>query len=282
MNRIGLALGGGGARGLAHIRFLEAFDELGIKPSIIAGCSMGAIVGALYASGCPGREIRGLVEENTLPRGDSFRDLWRMGLHILRLLTRLTPETHRGGMVNVDRLFGYLLEPLRGKTFGDLEIPLVVVATDFWKAEEVVLEEGDVLPAIRASSSIPGLFAPRTLGGRVLVDGALTNELPYDHLRGRCDVTIAINVAGERYPEKETVPSSFDASAGAIEILQGALLEAKLEHAAPDLMVHPRLKNIELLDFLRVRDIFEQCDPALETFRSDLARLGLEPSRQDG
>lgn len=279
MKSIGLALGGGGARGLAHIRFLEILDDLQIKPTIVAGCSMGAIVGALYASGCSGREIRKLVEDHSLQSGGSFRNLSKRVLNILRVLARMLPKKKRGGVVNVDRLLGYMLEPLQGKTFGDLPIPLVVVATDFWKAEEVVFKEGEVMSAVQASLSIPGLFAPCQHEGRVLVDGGLVNELPFNHILNRCDLTIGISVAGERHAKDEQIPSSLEASAGAIEILQRTLLEEKLKSFAPDLLVCPRLRNIELLDFLKVGEIFEQCDSSVDEFRSDLERLEVIPDR---
>lgn len=281
MPTIGLALGGGGARGLAHIRFLELLDELEIRPSVISACSMGAVIGALYASGCSGREIRDLVEQHSLHRGGTLREAWHKLVVILQSVTRLLPETRRGGLVNIDRLLGHLLEPLAGKNFDELDIPLVVVAADFWDAEEVVFSEGEVLRAIRASISIPGLFVPCKQDGRVLVDGGLVNELPYDHLVDRCDVTIAINVAGSRQPEERAMPSEFEASAGAIDILQASLLTEKLKRKRPELLVCPEICNIELLDFAKIDEIFEQCDASLDQFRRDLKDLGLTTNPDD-
>ncbi len=273
MKRIGLALGGGGARGFAHIRYLEALDELGIQPSTIAGCSMGAIMGALYAAGRSGAEIRRLVEQYDFIEPASLRRAFRKILTILEILTRSRLRLGRSGLVDVDRLLQHLLEPLAGKTFADLKIPLSIVATDFWRAEEVVIEEGDLLTAIRASISIPGLVSPCKLDGRILVDGGLVNELPYDHLLDHCDVTIAINAAGARTPESEEAPSSLEASAGAIDILQKTLLDQRLRQRSPDLLVCPTLHNVELLDFARVQDIFAQCDSSLAEFRSRVNSL---------
>lgn len=273
MKRIGLALGGGGARGLAHIRFLEEMDELQVQPAAIAGCSMGAIMGALYAAGQSGAEIRQLVERYDLFERAPLRRAFRKILAIFKALERSGLRFGRSGLVDIDRLLQHLLEPIAGKTFADLEIPLTIVATDFWRAEEVVIEEGDLMTAIRASISIPGLVSPCKWGGRILVDGGLVNELPYSHLLDRCDATIAINVAGARAPENEETPSSLEASAGAIDILQKTLLHERLRQRSPDLLVCPAIRNVELLDFAKVQDIFAQCDPSLADFRSSLESL---------
>jgi NTE family protein len=157
-----------------------------------------------------------------------------------------------------------------------------VVATDFWRGAEVVIEEGKVLHAVRASMSIPGLVHPSEADGKVLVDGGLVNVLPYEHLRDRCDVTIGIDVSGERNSEqKGHVPSSLEVSAGAVEILQNALLQVRLRESSPDLLVKPALRNIGLLDFGKAPDIRAQCEPSWEAFPVQLARLGLVSSRLD-
>lgn len=275
MQKFGLALGGGGARGLAHIGYLEALDELRVAPTVMSGCSMGAVIGALYAAGTTGADIRTMFEKRLPRRGGTLRStgLWLRSL--LRNLAQIGPELQHGGLVNIDSFVDSLLAPLDGCTFADLAIPLVVVATDFWSGEEVVVEQGPLLPAIKASMAIPGLVHPREIEGRVLVDGGLTNVLPYGPLLDRCDMTIAIDVSGERRPDGGQMPNSMGASTGAIEILQGALLREQLRRSAPDLLVKPALRNIGLLDFAKAHTIREQSEPSWREFPEQLAGLGL-------
>ena len=194
--RIGLALGGGGIRGLAHVCVLEHLDRLQMQPSIIAGCSIGAIIGALYASGQSGKTIRELIDTHTIRRKDSWQDILHKGPEILKWVFALTPTRRRGGLLNVDRLLNQLLGSVAKADFAELEIPLLVVATDFRTAEEVVLSAGPIRPAVRASVAVPGLFSPIEHSGRLLVDGGLVNQLPYDLVFERSDITIAVDKQG--------------------------------------------------------------------------------------
>lgn len=272
--RIGIALGGGGVRGLAHIAVLETLDDLGVRPAAIAGCSMGAILGALYAAGRSGAEIRELVEHHTVTGDDTLRDVLRKGATLLRWVTGFAPERQRGGLVNADRFLGYLLGPLEDADFADLETRLVVVATDYWSAECVVLEEGAVLPAVRASMAVPGVFAPVTHEGRVLVDGGLVDPVPYGQLVG-CDVIVAVDVGGERRPGRKETPSAVEAMVGALEIMQTAALNRRLERDRPDILVRPRIRDVEMLDFTRIDTVMRQSRNAIDELRAKLEkRLG--------
>ncbi|MBU2501569.1 patatin-like phospholipase family protein [bacterium] len=275
MQKFGLTLGGGGARGLAHIGYLEVLDALRLSPVVVSGCSMGAVIGALYAAGTNGADIRILFEECLPHRGGTLRSAGLRLRSLVRNLARLGPELRHGGLVNVDSLVDSLLAPLDGCTFADLPIPLVVVATDFWSGKGVVIEKGPLLPAIKASMAVPGLIRPGEIDDQVLVDGGLTNVLPYGPLLDRCDITIAIDVSGERRPDGGQIPNSMDASSGAIQILQCALLREQLRHSAPDLLVRPALRNIGLLDFAKADEIFVQSHPSWDDFPNRLARLGL-------
>jgi len=277
MQKFGLTLGGGGARGLAHIGYLEALDDLELVPAVMSGCSVGAVIGALYAAGTTGAEIRTLFDKRLPNRGVTFRSTWLWLRSLARNLARLGPEIRHGGLVNVDKLVDSLLAPLEDYHFKDLAVPLVVVATDFWSGEEVVIEEGPLLPAIKASMAIPGLVHPGEIDGRILVDGGLTDALPYGPLLDRCDLTIAIDVSGERRPDGGRMPNSMDASTGAIQILQGELLRQRLRLSAPDLLVKPALCNIGLLDFGMADEIRRQSEPSWKEFPGRLAELGLVP-----
>jgi NTE family protein len=195
-DRIGIALGGGGARGLAHILMLEVLDELGIVPHRIAGTSIGAIIGLLYASGRSARDIRGLLDQLTVAQNESWFEALT-DTNGLRWLGFLSPEFSRGGLLNPDGFLAYLKEMVGVERFDQLKLPLMMVATDFWKREEVILDSGPLIPAVQASMALPGVFAPVTLDGRLLVDGGLVNPVPYDLLGDDCDITIAVNVIAQ-------------------------------------------------------------------------------------
>ncbi|HER20174.1 MAG TPA: patatin-like phospholipase family protein [Chromatiales bacterium] len=267
---IGLALGGGGVRGLAHLAVLELLDDMDLRPCVIAGCSMGAIFGALYASGRSGSDIRALVEEHVVLHDDSLRDVMKKRASLLKWVTGFVPAIQRGGLFNADRFLGHLFGELEQKDFSELEIPLVVVATDYWAAESVIIREGSVLTAVRASTAVPGVFAPVTREDRVLVDGGLVNHVPYECIRDECDILVAVDVGGERAPGKKDHPGALDAILGAMDIMQTAALNQRLKSSRPDVMVRPRIRNVEMLDFTRGDEVLDQSRASVDELRSAL------------
>ncbi len=162
MPRLGLALGGGGARGCAHLGVLKAFRAAGIPVDVIAGTSMGAVVGAAYASG---RQIEELIDI-------------AMAMHGRRLLSLVDPKIPRQGVIAGDRLERYFDTLTWGREFAQLEKPLIVVATDIATGEEVRINSGPVARALRASTAVPGVFCPVKAGPRLLVDGSITTPVP--------------------------------------------------------------------------------------------------------
>lgn len=271
--RIGLALGGGGVRGLAHILVLQLFDELNLRPSIIAGTSIGALVGALYASGMTGEGIRHLVDAVFRPERPGVRAVIRKRVELLRWVG--PPHRAQGGLIKPDRFLRHLLEGIPKTRFEDLDIPLRVVATDFWSAEEVLFDSGEILPAIRASIAVPGLFAPECIDGRILVDGGLLNLVPYDHLLSRCDFTIAVDVGRGRMPGRHELPGVRDAILGAYEMMQSTALEARLLARAPDILIRPPSGDIHILDFTKADEVFAQAEPAIADLRRRIGEAGL-------
>ena len=269
--KLGLALGGGGVRGLAHIPVLEALDELGVRPSIIAGTSMGAIVGALYASGMSGREIRERVKRHIILRDDTWRDVIEKRADLLKWLNVFSADFSRGGFIKTQGFFKFLLGEIRKSTFEELEIPLLVIAADFWTAEEVVFETGDLLAPVQASMAVPGIFAPVSIGGRVLVDGGVVNLVPYDHLLDRADVTVAVNVSRTRAPSIKEVPSAMESVLGALDIMQKAALAEKMKYRKPDIYVHPEIHAVRMLEFSKIEEMFVQAAPAVEALKRRLA-----------
>jgi NTE family protein len=263
---VGLALGGGGARGLAHILMLEVLDELQIRPHRIAGTSIGAVIGAMYAAGMSAREIRGLVDRLTVADDES----WLASLFEQdgsRWWDFIELRLGGGGLIDTGAFASFLVETIGVSSFDQLSIPLKVVAADFWKREQVVFETGSLSPAIQASIAIPGLFNPLQHHGRVLVDGGLVNPVPYDLLFDDCDIVVAIDVSGNRQPKSDDGPGYFETLFNTLQITQAAILREKMKHRPPHVYIRPPLEDIRVLDFNRVNEIYQQSAPARNRLR---------------
>jgi NTE family protein len=267
--KIGLALGGGGARGLAHIHVLEVLDELGIRPHRIAGTSIGAVIGALYASGLTGSEIRTLVQQWQTPHPEKKPGL--LDRHDLRRwATLLDPSFGRSGLFKGEKIIRFLADFIRCNTFEALPVPLSVVAADYSDASEVVLHSGDLLSAVRASIAIPGVFTPVERDGRLLLDGGVVNPLPYNLLQDECDLVIAVDVGGTRVVVEGHRPTFFDTVIGGFEIMEAALIRERICSNPPDIYLKPDLRRIGLLDFYRADQILAQSYPVREQLRERL------------
>ena len=271
--KVGIALGGGGVRGLAHILALQTIDDLGIKPSAVAGTSMGSIIGALYASGRSGREIHELLDGFIIKKGEGIRDIYRKKASLIKWLKAFRPVMGKAGMIEADGLMQYLLDDIRVEKIEELKIPFKAVATDYYRREPVVFSEGSLLTAIRASMSIPGVFVPVEHEGRVLVDGGLTNQVPYDLLTDDCDVTIAIDVGPTWDSEETQPPSALDATLGMFDLVVDKVVEARMKECAPTIYFRPRLHGIRVLDFDKIEDVFDQAQPAMDDLKRQLEGL---------
>lgn len=273
--KIGLALGGGGVRGLAHIPMLEAFDEYGLKPAIIAGTSMGAIVGALYASGVSGNEIRDRISRHLILKEDRLRDIIAKRDHLLKWVAAFSADLSHGGFIKTQGFLEYLFSEIKTQTFEELEIPLRVVAADYWTAEEIVFQAGSLIPALKASMAVPGVFAPASIEGRVLVDGGVVNLVPYDHVLDQADFTIAVDVGKVRSRGNREIPGPLESVLGAFSIMQSYALAEKMKHRKPDLYIQPDIKDVRMLDFGKADDVFRQTAPAVELLKKELKKLAL-------
>lgn len=269
-SKIGLALGAGGAVGLSHILMLEVFDELGIKPHKLSGSSIGAIIGALYASGKSAKEIKAIVDELLVREHDTWKQIF-LKKDIFQWAEFLVPELGQGGLVSGDAFLAYLYKHIKASSFEELKIPLAIVATDFWKREQVVYDSGELLSAIQGSMALPGLFTPVKRDGRVLIDGGAVNPIPYDILTDTCDKIVAINVAGER-SEKENF-SFLDAIFNTFEIMQNSIMEEKYKHRPPDVTIKLDVTDVRALEFHRIDTIYKQALPAKEELKRELDTL---------
>lgn len=255
---IGLALGGGGARGLCMIEFFKVLDELNLKPKVISGTSIGAIMGSFYAAGFSGNRMQELLEE--------------INIFDLSKLIDISLFTHRA-FLKGKAVREFFQEHIGKEQFDQLNIPLYVVATDYWRQEQVIMNQGDLISAVRASMSIPGIFEPVERGTRVLVDGGAVNPLPHEVIRDQCDYLIAIDVSGKIAPTKQKrIPSMFDCVMGSFQTLEHALIQHQLEHSRVDCYVSPDLTNIGILDFHKEEHIRESVESDIQAFRERLEK----------
>lgn len=269
---IGLALGGGGARGLAHIPILEAFDEMGLRPKIIAGTSIGAIFGAAYAAGLTGREIRAHTQEVLKKRLDLVRDLYSARVRNTRRIWNVF--TAGSSFLAPARLLDIILPPGVGQDFASLPTPLKIVSSDFYAQEPVVFTSGPLRKAIAASIALPVIFEPVTHEGRILIDGGLVNPLPFDLLHGEADLTVAIDVSGApvRRPGQE-MPKAWETLFASNFIFERTIIKEKLRSRHPDVYIDAGTSRFQILDFLRLDEILAAAEPAKERLKSQLARV---------
>ncbi|MEW5965055.1 MAG: patatin-like phospholipase family protein [Pseudomonadota bacterium] len=273
---IGLALGGGGARGLAHLLVIEAFEELGLKPAAIAGTSIGAIFGAAYASGLSAREIRAETEDVLTRRFSLVRDLF--AARAPRLTQIFNLFSVRSALLDPHALLDLVLPGGVAHDFERLAVPLQIVATDFYNQEPVVFSSGALRPAIAASMALPLVFQPVMHEGRALIDGGLVNPLPFDLLMGKVDIVVAIDVAGAPTPAaSRDHPTGVEALIASPFIFERTIIREKLRSVQPDIYVEGGTSRFQVLDFLRLDEILAAAAPAKERLKAQLARvLGAE------
>ena len=269
---IALALGGGGARGLAHILMIEALEELDVRPVVIAGTSIGAVFGAAYAAGLSAALIRAHTEETLGQRFEFVRHLLSARADPVQKLFNFLPL--RSALLNPAALLDLLLPSRVPKDFTGLAIPLEVVATDFYAQSQVVLKEGSLSQAVAASMALPAIFQPVIVDGRSLVDGGLVNPLPFDLIAGRADITVAIDVSGAaREPDGSGGPRAMEAVFAATQILQRSIVREKLKSMRPDIYIDVDVYAFHALEFHRLKDVLAAAAPAKEALKRELARV---------
>jgi len=254
--KIGLALGGGGAKGLAHIPILEAFDEAGVRPHMIAGTSIGAIVGAMYAAGRSAVDIRDFARELIPNTRDDFSGIIKK-LGASKISDFFGINFGSGAWLDTTKMEKFFEDAFGTRTFEDLAIPLRVVASDYWNREQIVFESGDLLSAVRASMALPGIFTAVERDGRILVDGGGVNPLPFDLLQGDCDRVVAVDVSGQLVPSEQSRPGVLEALMGMYQIMSRSMVEARLQNAEPDLFLRPEIRDVRVLEFWKGPEIIE-------------------------
>lgn len=270
--RIGLALGGGGARGLAHIAMLEAFDELGVRPSIIAGTSIGALYGAAYASGISGKDLRDHTRFILAQRFGLIRDLFIATAQPFQRLIGVFGR--RNAILDPIAMLEVILPKDVKADFAQCEIPIKIVASDFYDQEPRIFTEGPLRPAVAASMALPVIFQPVMAGGKALIDGGLTNPLPFDLLMGEADIVVAIDVSGVPVPNsRRPDPTAFEALFSSAFLFEHTIIKEKLKSAQPDILINAGTSHYQVLDFLKFDQILEAAAPAKEKLKQQLTRV---------
>ncbi len=255
--KVGLALGGGAARGFAHIGVLKVLEGAGIPVDMVVGTSMGGIVGAFYCSGMSLRMMEKLA-------GITQRNNW-VDLTFPRM-----------GLISGDKLEQFIYMLTKGATFDRLKKPLAVVATDISSGEKVILNVGVVAEAVRASAAIPGIFCPVEKKGRTLVDGAVVERVPVLSARELgADIVIAVDVGV--YLEGVKVHHIFDVIMQCLDIMARDLCRQVTSQA--DLVICPQLHNVSPGQFQKASEAIRAGEEAalimLPQIREILDREGL-------
>lgn len=245
--KVGLALGGGGARGLAHIGVLKVLEEYNIPIDMISGTSIGAVVGALY---CSDLNAKKLEKEATSMNWKQLFDY----------------TISSKGIIKGNRLYDFFKKRFNAMKFKDLRIPLYITSYDLEGKREVIFSKGDIAKALRSSTSIPGIFFPAENDRKLLVDGAVRDIIPNEILTKKgCDIVIAVNVDSVKenktlYDQEAKIssrtkdlPSALETFSKAMQVVQSQNCKSELLKEKIDLVISPKVEDIEVLDFSKAK-----------------------------
>ena len=257
--KLGLALGAGGARGVAHVGFLHALDEAGIRADCVTGCSMGSIVGACYCAGVPMQTIRSVMTELKLSRIASLNvnALRASGLFRLNKARKLLEE-----YIGADT------------TFADLAVPFRCVATDLLSGRTVCISEGNVIDAIIASSSVPGAFSPVERDGMLLVDGGVIERVPVRELKSMgAETIVAVDVLGNLVTAVSKPPANLiETFLRYIDVIDTRVTQSKRRSRMKDidLWLEPELGD---MDQYKVKNLEFACRKGYELGRANVGKI---------
>lgn len=233
--KIGLALGSGGARGFAHLGVLKVLYNAGIRVDMIAGSSMGALIGSFYASGL------------------SIDEMYKIALAFKRkyFLDFTIPKM---GFIAGKRVKELIHLFTKGKNIEELDIPLAIVATDLYEGKKVIFKKGLVSDAVRASIAIPGIFVPEKINGKLLVDGGVIDRVPVSVVKDMgADIVIAVDVSNVK--KTKEITSIFDVILQSLDIMQDELVFHS--EIASDIMIRPSVEQYSSREFSNIKEIIE-------------------------
>ena len=249
---VAVAFGGGGARGLAHIHIIETLDELGIRPVAISGSSMGAIMGAGMAAGMSGAEIREHALTTVGNKTAVVARIWGLRPATVR---DAVAKGIRIGQFNLERILKAFLPAELPARFEVLLVPMKVITTDYYGQCEVIIEQGELFPALAASSAIPAVFMPVRLRGRVMIDGGISNPVPYEPLMDLADIVIGIDVVGAPEGDGTHIPNRMESIFGSGQLMMQTAITLKLKLCQPHIFLRPAVGRTGVMDFLKAREV---------------------------
>ena len=292
--RIGLALSGGGARGIAHVGVLKVLEEMRIPISCVTGTSMGAVVGGTFASGRSPEEMQKAVlaaDWDTIFRDAPPRKEIAVRRKVDDYKTLFKPEFGvKDGLalpkgviagVSIESFFRELATPAFGiGDFNKLPIPYRAMATDIETGESVVIDHGSLAQAMRASMSVPGAIAPVEIDGRLLVDGGIANNLPIDEARKLCgDVIIAVNISTPPL-KRDEITSALSVTAQLINFLGKQTVDQQIKSLGPnDVLIAPDLGDISAGTFERAKDAIKIGEDSTRALADKLSRYSVSPEQ---
>ncbi|HFC04726.1 MAG TPA: patatin-like phospholipase family protein, partial [Rhizobiales bacterium] len=259
------------ARGISHIPLLEAIDELGVSPVKIAGTSIGALVGAAYASGITGRELREHTTAVLANKIDAARRVFKHPkgsiFDLVNFSFRRPTQVDGLNLTNIALPEGVV------ENIEDTKIDFTVTATDFYTRSEIPIRTGPLREAVAASIAIPGVIQAPDIDGRLVIDGAMVNPVPMDHVCDDVDILIAIDVTGGPVEVEGQRPGYTDLALGVTQIMQHAITDLYREKLQPDIYIAPPVNPYRAYDFFKVSEILAAGDEVKEGFKKDLDRL---------
>lgn len=271
MHTIALALGAGGARGFAHIHAIRAFDELGIKPTVIAGTSMGSIIGAAACAGMSADAITdyilGKINNPLALVNDAFK------VRATSMKRFFAEGGLRIGELNLERILDVVMPDAVPDTFAELTIPLKIAATDFYGQSTTVFTQGPLCAAVAASAAMPAVFLPVQRDGRFHIDGSATNPCPLDILQDDADHVIAIDVSGGTNGDPAERPSKIDAMYGSNQMMQMSIVQNAARQYPDTVLLRPPVDSYRALDLVKAREILDQTAPLCDQVKREIERL---------
>jgi NTE family protein len=257
--KLGIAFGGSGAQGIANIAYVKAMEAAEIKPDIVAGTGVGAVVASMYAAGMTSQHMIDFLQEINFPGAKKPISILKVKDSKYGILDGLGLEEHYRMIVPI-------------KVFDRLYFPLKVVAVNYLTGEQLVFETGDVGSAVRSAIAIPGVFSPHEVNGVVMMDGSCINPVPFDVIRDDCDILAAIDPQINESPEAYT-PFVFPAMMAASAASKKALAIEKERACKVDAYERVVMEEINMLDFALFADIIQAAEESAGAFVERLKEL---------
>jgi NTE family protein len=259
--KLGIAFGGSGAEGIAGIAYIKALEEMNMKPDIVSGTGVGAVIAAMYAAGMTSQDMLDFLKEINFPGAKRPINLNKV-------------KDAKYGILDGMGLEEYFQMVVPIKVFDRLYFPLKIVATEFETGHERVFSEGDVGAAVRAGVAVPGIFSPHEIDDVLYIDGSCVNPVPFDIIREDCDVIVCIDPHVDASVDgNDAAPNVFSALMSAYGATKKTLVREKHKAFKVDLFESVVIDDMTSFDFVRYEDIITFCEERAEAFKGKLKAL---------